>query len=337
MTFPVVVVLGAGASLGCASHGPSGNERDPPLVTDLFDGEPRIKVVLSQYPRAAAAGAEIRRRRNPRAVEDFIRERFKDSDNAIDQLKFLSIPYYLQELLFRVSHGYTRDPNNYDVLIAGLLRLPTQVLFVTMNYDTLLDDRLHAVAGELERLDDYVRPEHNWALIKLHGSITWVRRIATDDSIDPFSPTFDPKLIDDTILLRRENDIGRLRSEGTTHYFPALSVPVGAADEMNCPPFHVDFLRQALGRAEGIHLLVIGYSGHDREVLELLRESATSVKSLTVVNHDYDAAGATKSTLHSAARIPAVPGEAHDGDLNGYIQGSGFDQYLEWLDAAVHG
>jgi hypothetical protein len=153
MTFPVVVVLGAGASLGCASHGPSGNGRDPPLVTDPFDGERRITEVLSQYPRAAAAGAEIRRRTNPRAVEDFIRERFRDSDNAIDQLKFLSIPYYLQELLLRVSRGYTRDPNNYDVLIAGLLRLPTRVLFVTMNYDTLLDDRLHTVAGELERLD----------------------------------------------------------------------------------------------------------------------------------------------------------------------------------------
>jgi hypothetical protein len=82
-------------------------------------------------------------------------------------------------------------------------------------------------------------------------------------------------------------------------------------------------------------LLVIGYSGNDREVLNLLRESATSVQSLTVVNHDHDAAVATKRTLHSEAGIPEGPGEPHDGDLDGYMQGPGFDHYVEWLSTAL--
>lgn len=337
MAFPVVVVLGAGASLGCASHGPRGTENDPPLVTDLFWGERRIREVLSQYPRAQAAGAEIRKHLNPRALEDFIRTRFKESDDPIDRLKFLAIPYYLQELLFRVSHRYTRDPNNVDLLIAGLLRLPTQILFVTMNYDTLLDDRLDQVAGPLRELDDYVNPLRKWALIKLHGSTTWVRRIATDKRVDPYAPDFSPDLLRPDILLRRDTDIQGLRHDERHQFYPALSVPMGAADEMNCPESHVRFLSEALRGAEGVHVLVIGYSGNDREVLALLKGSAASVRSLTVVNHEREAALATMGVLRSEADIPTVPGEPYDGDFDSYMQGSDFDRYVEWLGTAVSG
>jgi hypothetical protein len=48
----------------------------------------------------------------------------------------------------------------------------------------------------------------------------------------------------------------------------------GAEDELVCPTEHVEFLKAKLRDADGVHLLVIGYSGYDREVIRVLKEPA---------------------------------------------------------------
>ena len=45
---------------------------------------------------------------------------------------------YLQELLLTAGNGYTPFPQNYQSLVANLLRL-NEVIFVTLNYDVILD------------------------------------------------------------------------------------------------------------------------------------------------------------------------------------------------------
>ena len=50
----------------------------------------------------------------------------------------------------------------------------------------------------------------------------------------------------------------------------ALAVPLGPEDELVCPSAHVSRAEQMLEQMDGLNLLVIGYSGLDREVLGLL-------------------------------------------------------------------
>jgi hypothetical protein len=55
-------------------------------------------------------------------------------------------------------------------------------------------------------------------------------------------------------------------------YYPAVSVPIGPDRELaNCPREHVGALQRRLKKMGGeLNVLVIGYSGLDDEVMELL-------------------------------------------------------------------
>ena len=115
-------------------------------------------------------------------------------------------------------------------------------------------------------------------------------------------------------------------------YFPALSVPLGSQDELVCDPKHVDFLRQRLQNAEGLNLLVIGYCGADQEVLRLLRESESSVRSLLVINQDTASADQAHGRIveQLADTSPPGPGPSNK-DFNAWAQSSEFDSYFENL------
>jgi hypothetical protein len=197
------------------------------------------------------------------------------------------------------SREYARAPDNYLRLTSALLELP-ETIFVTLNYDTLLDSRL-ALHSPLDELPDYIGPRNpQWSLVKLHGSVNWGRAIRGPAEFSFTHPT--PELhVDDEILVtgapsaRLETLRGR-EGDGESFY-PALSVPVGEDDEIVCPPAHVEHLRERLGTADAIHLLIIGYSANDREVLNLLKESGSEIGSLLIVNRSEEACGYVERRL----------------------------------------
>lgn len=294
------VILGAGASKDCATGAmPKGGGPIPPLVTELFS--PAHMDILGQYPAAQAAGAEIRKAgEGAVAIEQFIRERYRDSSHQPDRRKFMAIPCYLQDLLHHVSTRYTTQPDNYDLLVTTLTRLP-EVVFITLNYDTLLDDRLHATVAPIDSLDAYVDPDRHWSLVKLHGSVNWGREMRTKEN-QLYDPNPDVG-IDDEIVWRGGfgATLHELRGGPTGPFFyPALAVPVGEEDELVCPPAHARFLRDKLTAIDGAHLLVIGYSGYDQEVLRVFQDCGTPVRSLYVVNAGRDAAAEVASRLGPA-------------------------------------
>jgi hypothetical protein len=352
MSACLFVVIGAGASydstspdnLGSSGVGAQqGADRvilpqhlRPPLVTELF--APRFAGILNKYPIAQMAASDIRRQTQESvAIEDYLRERYRDSDDDLDRRKFHAVHWYLQDLLWCVSNFYTSHPDNYDRLVTGCLRLP-EVVFITLNYDTLLDDRLRVVAP-VDDLDGYVSPDRSWGLVKLHGSVDW--------GLPIWSPAFnDQRLISNPpadvktggeISLRPSRSIDDVRLQKDHHgaveqvYYPAMSVPVGTRDAFSCPPGHVDHVRRRLAEQDALDVLMLGYSALDEEVLTLFQESGRPLRSLCAVNANRDTAQLPFERVAGLFGEP-VHGEVYERAFSDFVGTEDFDRYLGRLE-----
>lgn len=168
MSRTLVVITGAGASYDCSSnHVVVRDDFRPPLVVQLFAGLPRYAEILHEYPLAEAAAADIRPAlaSGSVAVEQFLRERLRESDDTYAQRRYRWVPLYLQHLLHAISRtngtGFTQHPDHYDTLVNAALELD-EAVFITLNYDTLLDERLFnqtlPVSATVPSMDDYAPP-----------------------------------------------------------------------------------------------------------------------------------------------------------------------------------
>jgi hypothetical protein len=206
------------------------------------------------------------------ALEEFLRTELGDSPHAHRRQQFRAVPLYLQHLLFDASawdpehnRGYTPHPDNYNRLISAALDLP-EAVFITLNYDTLLDRRLFAYSP-LTSMDSYTDAGENWSLIKLHGSVDWGRQVTKGweaQSSDPYlAATFaafgDDFTVERDVTLRLNADLRLVRQEGQSSqaggrlFYPALSAPLGPGDELVCPPNHVAYLRDRLVAYDGLN------------------------------------------------------------------------------------
>lgn len=349
----LIILLGAGASYACTSEQISGRRHyfRPPLTSELF--EDRFGSILHEYRLAEAAAADIRPAvaAEPVALEAFLRDTLRDSPHPHRRQQFRAVPLYLQHLLFEISswtygdegHGYTPNPDNYQRLISAALDLP-EAIFITLNYDTLLDRRLFAY-DPLEDMNSYIKPARNWSLIKLHGSVEWGYQVLNhwerlDD--DPFlAETFariegDIALEQDPVL-RLQASIEGARAEGMAPsfggrlFYPALSAPLGPGDELVCPPTHVDWLKQRLQAHDGLNLLVIGYSGLDEEVLKILRDSENSLRSLWVVSHNENAAMRTAGAITHAIGMGGSQPQIFTEGFDSFAQGDSLNSVMGLL------
>ncbi|MGA9762632.1 MAG: hypothetical protein WBQ14_09430 [Gaiellaceae bacterium] len=334
----LVVILGAGASFDCTSSaiGEKNDGLRPPLVKDLFSSTQSFAAILNEYPLAEMAAAEIRvtLANESVALEDYLRTRLRDADDRYARLRYRQVPTYLQQLFYEISRpaegrqgvaGYTRQPDNYDALLNETLALE-RVLFVTLNYDTILDQRLGQYEGGLFSLDSYVTAHRNWALFKLHGSVNWGREVYGLPI-----PTPPPSSIGTNEYLRllqqvQNLDLGKIsfRLGGISDsrydqrsgslYYPALSAPLGAEDELSCPADHVSTLKQQLHDLGELNVLVIGYSGLDKEMLRLLPESAHGLKTLLVANGN---SGASALAADTFSNLWSLGGFSEDSVFGG--------------------
>jgi hypothetical protein len=98
-------------------------------------------------------------------LERYLREQMSEAKEPYTRRRFRQIPLYLQDVLSTVSDsegsGFTLDPDNYSALTNRTLELD-DVLFLTLNYDTLLDQRLFNY-GVLRSIDSYVDSDPRWA------------------------------------------------------------------------------------------------------------------------------------------------------------------------------
>lgn len=343
------IVLGAGASYDCAGDPfhrpePGGPLWRPPLVRQLFDS--RFQEILAHYPMAQAAAADIVPLLDGDAfqIEKHIRTQYRESGHEIARRKYWSLPLYLQRVLFECATQFAFSPDAYDRLLTGLSTALDDWgwTFVTLNYDTLLDDRLAMLAPRRD-MQWYVQPSRQWALIKLHGSVDWGRRVA-EPALD--SALGNPPLdLEDHLATEIElltgaggrvdrSALENLRRTTGRVFYPALSVPVGAADELVCPPPHMEALRGQLVDASPIHLLVIGYSGLDQEVVNVIRDTGdVNIRTLAVVDKGGGAQLALERILEALELQPTDLEFSRAYDMGFYqFAGGGNAPLREYLD-----
>lgn len=307
---------------------PLANERlVPPLTVDLFD-ERRYDEVLSRYNLAHQAGRLLNEQMgqgDALGLEHALHS-LKHSAFAHHKHMAMAVPPYLQELLHQVSEDRYTQAVNYDRLIEQLLRLE-YVFFVSLNYDVLLDRRLDG-HHQLWELEDYLGTSRNWSLIKPHGSVNWSHLTTT--AYAPAAPPIDLSVDRSTFFFERPTaSLQQLRpaaepSASTTRVYPALAMPEGPDDTLVLPGEHRKFFLDSITAARKIDILVIGYSGLDRQILDLIGSAGCEVRHMTIVNQDgataegvfrrFEAAG-----LNSIWRIVADTDFAtwsSDGGLN---------------------
>lgn len=211
------------------------------------------------------------------------------------------LPLYLQEVI-RTTASIQR-PTAYDDLITLLQERSLSVMFVTTNYDRLIEraiNRKYAAEGRIESLRDYVRGDRDWALVKLHGSVDWGFKVPDrsrhdNDSDDrvlfihvPSDEEMLAEYLEDTSDYETEGSL-ILTSETEAPYavsprlYPALAVPRIDKYTPVCPPEHADAVRQAVAEARAI--VVIGSRGVDADLMDVLRLRApTTPPMLEVVD-----------------------------------------------------
>jgi hypothetical protein len=330
MSVPLVVILGAGASRGSGDYG---EELRPPLTVDLFDTE-LFGSLLAEYDMAHQAGRFIAREqtRDSALALEHVLHQLSTSNFAHHRQMAKAVPPYLQHLLHEVSARHYKEAPRYDHLIERLLCLP-YVYFATLNYDVMLDRRL-ATHHPLGSFDDYITRDKNWSLIKLHGSINWFH-----ETSEPFNPASPPPSLhwdysefacvppDATLQAIRDTTLTRT----ATSNYPALALPEGPDDRLVLPEAHEQFFREGIAEAHQIDLLVLGYSGIDKQVLELLGERRHNVRRLTVVNTDFMAASEVHGRLEEAG-VSAVWPEVISGNFADWADGGGLNRLVEEYD-----
>ena len=350
----LIVVLGAGASHDCLQGSADGyEEHQPPLAKELFDR--RFSRILERYPLAQMEAADIIPALATGAVglEEHLLDLKESKLDIYSQARWREIPLYLQELLFQLSlpiaehrphGGFTNRPGNYDGLVNAVLRLD-EILFITLNYDTILDSRLAHYPSTLpDSLDWYITPDRNWSLLKLHGSVNWGNRVLNDPIPTPEGGTGTNVVLELGDALELDPKVQHLgkyptvdalrwsRQPGGEFYYPALSVPLGPEDGLSCPETHQDFLQERLRRIDLLNLLVIGYSGLDKSVLRLLRESGKELGRVKIVNGDTRLGYDSATNLAAGLEQPFDPAPVtFDGGFRDFMAGGELPAFLELL------
>ena len=293
----LTVVVGAGASRSCAGAGAELNQRyTPPLTQGLFEAIPPFAAILDKYPGAMALSDEIRTRTRDQSVEDVLQS-IAELQDIETQRQYWQVPLYLQELLGDVSANFiVHGPTKFDRLVSEIHRSKYQeVLYLTLNYDLFLEKALVKLYPNIdprfEKFVDYLPENLPWSLVKVHGSVTWGRRVknslegGTEDAVIRVNtlaaaPDFD----EEVVMLRSYLE----RFRGHQFYYPALAVPLkGGGKKFVCPSAHEEHARRFVARCS--NFLILGFGALDNDVLELL-SMVTHLRNPYVVDRNREEA-----------------------------------------------
>lgn len=282
------VVIGAGASFEVhnGTVPVSNTELRPPLARQLF--ESRFWSYRKHYAGAEVLGAELGRLAMRQDDSFDLEARLTAYANSRDERTrraFKDIPPYLRDVLVRVNTDYVPSPTNYINLVRRLLQDEThEVFFIVLNYDTLLEQALVRYDRSLaiSSMDDYVVRTRQARVIKVHGSTNWAipipgtgvgedQRLTFMLALDEFEPTL---VAGDQIQLdeQTERSIGWRDPNSRRYLYPRLTAPL-RGKTFSCPDGHTTRLVEFLSECH--KFLIIGTSGLDEDLLELMGESTS--------------------------------------------------------------
>lgn len=331
----LVIVLGAGAS---HSQNPDPKQRDnqnyrPPLAKEIFSTIGSFADILHKYPPAetlaSAINAQLRQNREGVGLEQILKqyeERLSNGEDSPITRQFLHIPPYLNDLFGEISQHFTYQPDEYNILVGSSLDKTDHVLFLTMNYDTLLELPLSQSSHEaidFSKHKDYIS-DPKWTLAKIHGSTNWYRAFNSFQVVHN-SEDYVRNLKQQSINLPLGDEIvmfpipGHQKIvDGATPLYPAITVPVDGKYDLNCPPEILSKAKEFL--ADCNNYLIIGTSGRDQDLLDLLKDNAKGGKILIVGREEDHTIKARENFMQ---HIPQFT------NFDKYFHKRGFSQFID--------
>lgn len=311
----LVVILGAGAAHDLIPQPSDRSIREeiyrPPLTKDLFLMHNNLEQFFSDFPGVESVLGDIRSlsKADGTAVslEKYLRN-LRESNDSFRRIQFRHFSPYLQKLFYLLTQRFCYQPVNYNRLLNETLgdRF-RKVLYLTLNYDLLFDKALHSHPGTQFNINDesiakYIPRDEKWSYIKLHGSVDWGKKIKTEqvknpgrslgsliDNINQLGDSLEQAL-DDKILIGKSYDIGDsgLKYNPTDFdlTYPVLGVPVDGDSKACCDPNHTEYLQNYLNECQDF--LVIGFSGIDKDVLDLLDKKNNGFRKVVIVTNSED-------------------------------------------------
>jgi hypothetical protein len=305
----LLVITGAGASFDSAPSFPAnrasllpekvqGHEVDrPPLAAQLFEGRPEFVSAMRSVDRVLDIVPHLQRPIEGVSLEQTLQS-FQIEAEKIPRRhqQLAAVRYYLHLMISQCEHEWqfnvTKGITNYRTLLDHIerWRKPSErVVFVTFNYDTMLESDLRAYGVlQIESLDDYIS-DSKYRLIKLHGSWNWAREVDTPirgiDQLGPWQLVHDliKRAADLKISNRYQIATDRpITKAGVTVLFPAIAIPVETKSSYECPSEHLDALKEFLPQVTKI--LIIGWRAAEQTFLSLLAKTlpAEGVKGLVI-------------------------------------------------------
>ena len=320
----LLVIVGAGASWDSVPGAEPGDRYRPPLAKDLFAEKPDYVELLNDFPHAAPIVSRVRMALGAGASLESVLEEIRGESNAnpVKRGQLLGVQFYLRALIAQSSDAWQTvhgGVTNYaalaDVVEACRVRVDGSVIYVTFNYDTLLESGLRPIGIEFPDMESYLTAKSS--VVKVHGSVNWGQIVTAPESAFPEFPTggyIPPSLlcerIDQLVLGEYVVDDGDLFAKplisglslGQERAIPAIAIPTQTKENFACPRKHIDALKSVLPSVRGV--VAIGWRGAEEHFLKLLREGVPNQTQAFVVNESREACEATASKLQEAGSAP---------------------------------
>ena len=350
----LLVILGAGASFdwrldrgpNVVIDSPAGRipTRIPPLTDQLFDSV--VDDVQRLFPgvdqlRATIAARVSQGQPLERVLADLSEETHDDA-----QARVREVAPYLRELIGNATSE--RRPTTYDSLLTAIQGHELTAFFLTLNYDLLLEEaigRTYRRTGKIASLSDYVQQGLEWQVVKLHGSVNWVRRTSgpsvdtggfigssRSEDMPRYLAAISNARIEDEIILKGflpENDPLGLWDDTYRPLYPAMAMPSDRKYGFVCPTHHVSSLRDFMLGDPAV--LIVGTKGLDADLMELLASSRrdNSVRLTLVVNPAEASAIAGRFAEVLGRRVGSV-----DVGFKDFVHSERFEDFLNIVKAA---
>lgn len=263
-------------------------------------------------------------------------ERAQQDARAATQL--MAVRYYLQQVLSECSHQWsllTHGCTNYHYLVERLDRWARDrnecVLYVTFNYDNLLERAISdVVKHQFDNINAYISHQRV-KVFKLHGSVDWAHPV----QIGPPYPSMAERdyviqhpldvSIPAGIVVQRNHNVG---TRGQA-WVPALAVPIESKEDFECPPDHLSLLDNLLAAVDG--LLIIGWRGTEQHFLKMLGNHRTELVRTLVACRGPNESTATINRITTARNGLATRGYKNTANILGFSDLVGSEELERFL------
>lgn len=224
-----------------------------------------------------------------------------------------------------------------------MAEVPHDVLFLVLNYDTLLETALTNYDRNADlvfnSMDAYINPIRGATILKRHGSVNWFKKMINGDkrTWNDVVMDFDPLVrtsVENILIQNNVESVAGLLQHGS-RYYPVLTAPLAGKGltDIVAPDAHVASATSSLKSCHKFH--IVGTSGMDDDLLGLLDSTLhpTAVSFVRVVGKGESATGDAYSRFQRGVRsigvgVPPPFHELYPYGFNDYVASLEFRSFL---------